>query len=393
MAGSVSSDVGQGTCGEGQDGSRAPSDELMPGPGCPIAGPAELAEAGPLASAPLVSVIVPCHNAARWLDECLASVRAQTHRPLELSLWDDSSSDGSASIVEAARSLFQEAGVSLAFGGGSSSSGPLGCGAAKNRAVRQSSGEYLCFLDADDTVRCDRVAAQLHVLLSLGPDHLVGSRVRREPEDAQPRYTAWLNGVSDAQLKLQRLCECTVAMPTWFCARSLFDGLDGFCEAGPGTPEDLEFFYRHLRAGGSLAKVPEPLVMYRYHEQQQSRGVSAEAIWALRIAELELSFLPRLQSFSIWSAGRDGKRLYRSLSQENRRKVVAFLDVDPGKLAAGLYYDREQKVHVPIVSFTCAAQAEYQPTIICVKQGMYAAFEENLASLQLTEGQHYWHFQ
>lgn len=343
---------------------------------------------------PLVSVIIPCHNAASWLDECLASVRAQSYRPLELSLWDDASTDGSGDLVQALRPAFEAADVALTLGGGAaSSSGPVGCGGAKNRAVSQSSGEYFCFLDADDTMRADRVELQLRLATSAGPSCVVGSCVRREPEDAQPRYTAWINKVDGEQLMLQRFCECTVAMPTWFCARARFDAVGGFSEAGPGTPEDLDFFYRHLSTGGSLAKVPEPLVMYRYHEHQQSRGVAAEAIWALRVAALEASLLSNTASFSIWSAGRDGKRLYRSLSMESQRKVVAFLDVDAGKLAAGLYYDRPQKRHVPIVSWTLASQVENHPVIICVKQGLHAGFEDNLTSLKLTEGQHYWHFQ
>merc|ERR1712241_802296 len=120
----------------------------------------------------------------------------------------------------------------------------------------------------------------------------------------------------------------TLAMPTWFCARELFDRVGPFSEAGPGTPEDLELFYAHLRAGGCLGKVHKPLVVYRFHENMQSHGVSAEAIWALRVVELETSLLASVPKFSIWSAGRDGKRLYRSLSVETRAKMIAFLDVD-----------------------------------------------------------------
>ncbi|CAK0801475.1 unnamed protein product [Prorocentrum cordatum] len=196
------------------------------------------------------------------------------------------------------------------------------------------------------------------------------------------------------QLLRQRFRECTLAMPTWFCSRAVFDRVGGFVETGPGAPEDMDFFYRHLRAGGTLARVPEPLP--EALPDQQSRGVSAEAIWSLRVAELQGSLLDGLPSFSIWSAGRDGKRLYRSLSTANQdstqSRVVAFLDVDAGKLAAGLYYNRERKLHVPIVEWRFASDARYQPAVICVKLGLHDGFEENLASLQLREGEQYWHF-
>ncbi|CAE8723786.1 unnamed protein product, partial [Polarella glacialis] len=277
-----------------------------------------------------------------------------------------------------------------------SASKPLGCGTAKNRAVLQSSGDFLCFLDADDVMRPRRVEAQLGLALARkgcgGAGCLVGSCIVREPCDAQPRYTAWLNSLTQEQLLLQRFKECTLAMPTWFCARAVFDAASGFLETGPGTPEDLDFLYRHVRSGGSLARVDEPLVMYRYHEKQQSHGVSANSIWALRVEELESGLLAHLESFSLWGAGRDGKRLYKSLRPASRQKVVAFLDVDPGKLAAGHYFDREHGEKVPIVEWKMASEAKFQPAIICVKSGLHSGFENNVASLGLQEGRQYWHF-
>lgn len=112
----------------------------------------------------------------------------------------------------------------------------------------------------------------------------------------------------------------------------------------------------------------------------------------MRVKALEEDLLPTLTQFSIWSAGRDGKRLYRSFRPETRAKVVGFLDVDEKKIATGHYYDKEAKVHVPIVSWRMAAESAYQPTLICVKSGLHSGFEENLASLGLEEGRQYWHF-
>lgn len=347
---------------------------------------------------PLVSIIVPCHNASRWLNECLVGIAAQSYRPLELSLWDDASTDDSAAILGQQQGSLEAAGVKVILGGSgfggacSSTSGPIGCGAAKNRAVAQSSGEYLCFQDADDVMMPGRVAAQLALALQRGTRCLIGSGFVRDPPSAQPRYSAWLNSLSDEGLWLQRFRECPLAMPTWFCGREVFHTVGGFLETGPGTPEDLDFLYRHVRLGGTLARVTEPLVMYRYHEHQQSHGVSADAIWALRLEEMETSLLSTLERFSIWGAGRDGKRFYKSLSEETRRKVVAFLDIDPGKLAAGHYFDKQHRERVPIVEWTKACEAAYQPTIICVKSGLHDGFDENLGSLKLQEGRDFWRF-
>ena len=51
---------------------------------------------------PLVTIITPVYNAARWLPEALASVRAQTFTDWEHILVDDGSTDGSLAIVESA---------------------------------------------------------------------------------------------------------------------------------------------------------------------------------------------------------------------------------------------------------------------------------------------------
>ena len=67
-------------------------------------------------TAPLVSVICPCYNGERYLNDALECVRLQTHRPLELSFWNDASTDGSMNVFEKARAGLEEAGVKIIVG-------------------------------------------------------------------------------------------------------------------------------------------------------------------------------------------------------------------------------------------------------------------------------------
>jgi glycosyltransferase involved in cell wall biosynthesis len=100
---------------------------------------------------PLVSIITPVYNAARWLPETFATVRAQTFTDWEQILVDDGSTDGSLAIVEVEaaedprlRSL--------------RTSGREGPSAARNLALEAARGRFIAFLDADDLWHPEKLA-------------------------------------------------------------------------------------------------------------------------------------------------------------------------------------------------------------------------------------------
>ena len=76
-------------------------------------------------------------------------------------------------------------------------------------------------------------------------------------------------------------------MPTWFCYRSLYDDVGGFSEAGRGEPEDLIFFYSHLRRGGQVKRIDRPLLIYTHHEGATTLSVS-ESVIGLKYFSLTL---------------------------------------------------------------------------------------------------------
>jgi glycosyltransferase involved in cell wall biosynthesis len=89
---------------------------------------------------PRVSVIVPAHDSAAWIDETLASVAAQTYGDWELIVADDASSDDTAE-----RASRHPAGARVV--GSERNLGPAG---ARNLALEHALGELVAFLDADD---------------------------------------------------------------------------------------------------------------------------------------------------------------------------------------------------------------------------------------------------
>jgi hypothetical protein len=209
------------------------------------------------AALPLVSIIIPCHNAMPWLDECLASCASQDYEgPLEVSIFDDSSTDGSDACIRAWAEKLQDVGIKCTCSGnrwpdcaGSDATAPAGgAGRARNKAVFQSSGAFLCFMDADDVMLSHRVRRQLEAALE-SPRAIVGAGFVKLPEGATEHYAKWANYMCDTQLWLQHFREITVLMPTWFFSREVFDRVGSFVEADPkeeGEAEDLLFFHKYI---------------------------------------------------------------------------------------------------------------------------------------------------
>jgi glycosyltransferase involved in cell wall biosynthesis len=98
---------------------------------------------------PLVSVLIPCLNAARYIGETLESVMRQTWPNIEVVVVDDGSQDGSTLVVErfSKARLVQQANQ--------------GAAAARNRAFDASTGAFVQFIDADDLIEPDKIERQM----------------------------------------------------------------------------------------------------------------------------------------------------------------------------------------------------------------------------------------
>ncbi len=103
---------------------------------------------------PLVSVIIPAFNAQGLIAETLDSILAQTYENLEIIVVDDGSTDKTAQIVQGygsrVRYYYQ------------SNSG--GCAVPRNTGIKHSTGDFICFIDADDLMVKDRIACQVDFL-------------------------------------------------------------------------------------------------------------------------------------------------------------------------------------------------------------------------------------
>lgn len=105
---------------------------------------------------PAVSVVVPVYNAERHLGACLGSILDQDQRDIELIAIDDGSSDRSNEIL-AGYAASDARLVALRHEGGIN----RGVAASRNLGLAAARGEYVCFVDADDTMRPHAICALL----------------------------------------------------------------------------------------------------------------------------------------------------------------------------------------------------------------------------------------
>ncbi|KAK7793273.1 hypothetical protein R5R35_006772 [Gryllus longicercus] len=335
-----------------------------------------------------VSIIIPIYNGAEWIDDCFGSIILQTAKfplKLEVSVFNDASDDNTENKLLCWHDICQKHNITLTVNK-SDAVAPRG-GFAKNQAVKFSTGSYLCFQDVDDIMEPERVIMQYSAAKERC-NSIIGCKFKRIPEGSTSRFTYWANSLSEDQLHKQIYTSHgpTLIMPTWFCSRQVFDRVGGFDEDGKGTPEDLLFFYKHLDSGGQLFRVDRCLVIYRYHMHCTTFSVDEMTIWRIRLKRLQEQVLRSWKQFTIWNAGKLGRKLYRSLDPLYQSQLHMFCDVDRQKIGKyyipytkGISYQRK----IPIVHFTEAVC----PMVICVKMGLTGGcFEENLKSLNLTEG-------
>lgn len=104
-----------------------------------------------------VSIIMPCYNAGSYISEAIDSVRSQTYYDWELIVVDDGSTDNSSLIVEAYATLDER------IKRLKNTDNP-GAAGARNTALKNCTGQYVAFLDADDLWYSEKLKKQLYFM-------------------------------------------------------------------------------------------------------------------------------------------------------------------------------------------------------------------------------------
>lgn len=181
-----------------------------------------------------VSVIIPCYNVEDYIDECLDSILAQDHQDLEVICVDDGSKDGTVAHIKARQQGPRGSIIRLI------EQANQGAPAARNRGMRESSGDYIQFMDADDLLMPRKIAHQVRLAEKNGlPDLVVGSfRIMNSKGDLiQERF--YTKG-GDLWMHLMRTDLGNTISNLW--KRTVVEAVNGWDEAMRSSQEyDLMF--------------------------------------------------------------------------------------------------------------------------------------------------------
>lgn len=109
---------------------------------------------------PLVTVIIPVYNAARYIEQTINSVLEQTYKNIEIVVMNDGSTDESESIIL----NLQKRNSQIRYHYKANS----GVSDTRNKGIALAKGDYIAFLDADDVWKPDNLEKKIRVLISTG---------------------------------------------------------------------------------------------------------------------------------------------------------------------------------------------------------------------------------
>jgi len=224
---------------------------------------------------PVVSILIPCRNAAETLPETLDSALAQNGVEKEIIVVDDGSTDGT---LEVARAF---AGRSVLV-----IEGPrINASAARNRALETSKGDFIQYLDADDVLGPDKIRKQVEVLGNSAA-YLATARWGRFDESVEDVAFANDDQLHDWSPVEWLVSHCGAQQmmhpAAWLVPRSLA------MKAGPWNEsltlnDDGEYFARVVAQSAGLRFAPGAETFYRTSSRSslsKSRGDAAfRSLW------------------------------------------------------------------------------------------------------------------
>lgn len=139
----------------------------------------------------LVTIIIPVYNVEQYIEDCLNSAQNQTYKNVEIIAIDDCGKDNSMRIVE--EHAKKDSRIKIVY-----QPHNMGQGAGRNRALDIATGDFVVFLDSDDTMPLDSVELLLNRILETGADMTLARALWNKEHNCFP--VAYVDALMDSYL-------------------------------------------------------------------------------------------------------------------------------------------------------------------------------------------------
>lgn len=218
----------------------------------------------------LVTVIVPAYNHARYIEDCLESVVASTHRPIELLVLDDGSTDGTA---EAAERWVQHLDQSADLRARAWRHENRGVTSTLNELIDAATGWFIAPVASDDYLLPDGIAIRLQHAEAHGCQAVFGDCIVVDDSGRKTAQSGLADlhhgdaGALSSDLLAELITNWAVPGPVLMVGRDFALSLGGYDELL--GQDDWDFFLR-MAIGGSLCFIDQPVAAYRRHASNLS---------------------------------------------------------------------------------------------------------------------------
>jgi len=224
---------------------------------------------------PAVTVVIPAYNAERHIGEALRSVWEQTFKDVEVLLIDDGSTDSTVREGERFADRMDLDIVKQRNGGPA---------AARNAGIRRAHGQYCAFLDADDVMLPERLAAQIGVFEADPELGLAHTDLMTFDEKGTVHKSRWAFSEPCGGMVLDRLL-----LDNFITTSTVMAPRDRLLEVGlfgedRRVSEDFELWLR-MAARWRVGYIDRPMIRYRYRPGSLSGNKLMTALSALDVVE------------------------------------------------------------------------------------------------------------
>jgi glycosyltransferase involved in cell wall biosynthesis len=208
-------------------------------------------------SAPAVSIILPAYNCEKYIGKAIQSVLLQTFTDLELIIINDGSTDNTEELIQS----FNDR--RIVYIKNNKNEGLI---YSLNRAIALAHGKYIARMDADDISKPERLAKQRSFLDQHADITVVACTIEfiNEKEEITGVWDLDRQTITPGQIKKAILKQNCIAHPTVMIRSKIIKELK--YKPYQKNIEDYDLWLRMLSRGYKIAKLDEPLLLYRIHE-------------------------------------------------------------------------------------------------------------------------------